>query len=857
MIEPIVIKVVDKVPIVVSGPQYVVCDNSDYTVVWQLDEEWAQFESRTMQVNYKDGTYERVLFTGDTCALPAIPVKDWFYIGLFAGDIHTTRPAKLFANRAITTDSGEERDPTPDGYAQAIKALDGKLDKNQGADNAGKALVVGDDGNVVPGEAQGGGSLPAMSSDTAGKMLTNDGEKAEWGDVPKEVMVVNFTQGGGNWSADKNWDDAAALIESGGYVYAIVEGFAIPFVNYAAGKVIVFHAALHNSSAVIYNAVIWRQDGLISVLGDSLPIVMYGEQTLTADQQAQARKNIGAGTPYDLPIADADTLGGVKPVAKTDAMTRSIGVDTDGGLYTEPGAWYVTIMQTALGSPDATADKTPQEIVAAYQAGYSIYANIVVTPDANVTDAVIAPIVFGDLDSFTVVFSTVRSMRFLKDGAVAFYAMFVDGGWRVNRFELAKADDIPSALPNPNALTIKVGDNTTTYDGSAAKTVEVPKNGNPLGITSASVGQLIKVQEVDENGKPTKWKAVDDRLPAVGAVEGLVPMTQRIGEFDYAYGLREIDTTSLGIYAANPGQFIKIQSLRDDKEESGIPFEWATVDDNFTPMVVNITSDDSSTLSADKTFAEILAACQIGRPVKAKFETVALEMLLAEYTTTQIIFRAPQFSNNQLAQYAQIVITETEVTTSALSVPSSDNTLGITSATVGQIAKITAVDTEGKPTEWEAVDMAMGGTMQWYKCSDITTTEELTEYAVSQDENGVPIKDYNPVAIMLYCRTPADDTQVSNSGAPWIYPSSTTSRNAIRTIGNITNWKTTERVNNYIAFGSAAGIIAFGFSANNTAINSVIYPPYEMDGVAIQFNVSGDHFPVGTHFMVSVLGVKP
>nr|DAU55071.1 MAG TPA: hypothetical protein [Caudoviricetes sp.] len=157
MIEPIVIKVTDKVPELVSGPEYVVCDNSDYTVVWQLDEEWAQFEHRTMQVNYKDGTYERVLFTGDTCALPAIPVPGPVHVGLFAGDIHTTRPARLLAVRSATTDSGEERDPMPDGYAQAIKALDGKLDKNQGANNAGKALVVGDDGNVVPGKAQGGG----------------------------------------------------------------------------------------------------------------------------------------------------------------------------------------------------------------------------------------------------------------------------------------------------------------------------------------------------------------------------------------------------------------------------------------------------------------------------------------------------------------------------------------------------------------------------------------------------------------------------------------------------------------------------------------------------------------------------
>ena len=39
----------------------------------------------------------------------------------------------------------------------------------------------------------------------------------------------------------------------------------------------------------------------------------------------------------------------------------------------------------------------------------------------------------------------------------------------------------------------------------------------------------------------------------------------------------------------------------------------------------------------------------------------------------------------------------------------SDPSLGITGATVGQIAKITAVDESGKPTAWEAVDMPTGG----------------------------------------------------------------------------------------------------------------------------------------------------
>lgn len=49
-----------------------------------------------------------------------------------------------------------------------------------------------------------------------------------------------------------------------------------------------------------------------------------------------------------------------------------------------------------------------------------------------------------------------------------------------------------------------------------------------------------------------------------------------------------------------------------------------------------------------------------------------------------------------------------------------DISLGIAGATVGQIAKITAVDTNGKPTKWEPVDMAGGGGGEtWEKIAEI------------------------------------------------------------------------------------------------------------------------------------------
>lgn len=43
------------------------------------------------------------------------------------------------------------------------------------------------------------------------------------------------------------------------------------------------------------------------------------------------------GGAYVLPVATPETLGGVKPVAKTDAMTQSVGVDEEGRLFVEPG----------------------------------------------------------------------------------------------------------------------------------------------------------------------------------------------------------------------------------------------------------------------------------------------------------------------------------------------------------------------------------------------------------------------------------------------------------------------------------------------------------------------------------------
>ena len=54
-----------------------------------------------------------------------------------------------------------------DAYMQGVDfdaKFAGKVDKQQGVENAGKALVVGKDGNVMPGEVQGGDGIPIINT---------------------------------------------------------------------------------------------------------------------------------------------------------------------------------------------------------------------------------------------------------------------------------------------------------------------------------------------------------------------------------------------------------------------------------------------------------------------------------------------------------------------------------------------------------------------------------------------------------------------------------------------------------------------------------------------------------------------
>ena len=69
------------------------------------------------------------------------------------------------------------------------------------------------------------------------------------------------------------------------------------------------------------------------------PLTFTGAVAATYDGTKPVRVNIPTGgSNYPLPVATADKLGGVQPVAKSADMTQSVGVDATGRLWTVPSA---------------------------------------------------------------------------------------------------------------------------------------------------------------------------------------------------------------------------------------------------------------------------------------------------------------------------------------------------------------------------------------------------------------------------------------------------------------------------------------------------------------------------------------
>ena len=135
----------------VNGSPEIICGNSDYTIAFQFDAEWAEYARKTAQFRYlRNGIFvtETAEFFGSYCAVPVLHEIDFVEIGVTAGDIRTAAPARVPCVRCITDIPAEAYSPPDDVYNALMETLAEKLNHLPALPD-GCAFIVTEEGDYV------------------------------------------------------------------------------------------------------------------------------------------------------------------------------------------------------------------------------------------------------------------------------------------------------------------------------------------------------------------------------------------------------------------------------------------------------------------------------------------------------------------------------------------------------------------------------------------------------------------------------------------------------------------------------------------------------------------------------------
>lgn len=161
------IDISNKIAKVTTPDAEIVCGNNDYTAKFSFDDEWSAYAAKTAVLRYStpDGKQgQEVVFTGDSCPLPALYNLRRVNIGVFAGDIRTTTAAVIRCRPCVTDGDSTHAAPPEDVYNQIIDLINNGAVKGDKGDKGeqGPQGVKGDTGDT--GAAGSDGVTPTIGA---------------------------------------------------------------------------------------------------------------------------------------------------------------------------------------------------------------------------------------------------------------------------------------------------------------------------------------------------------------------------------------------------------------------------------------------------------------------------------------------------------------------------------------------------------------------------------------------------------------------------------------------------------------------------------------------------------------------
>ena len=112
-----------------NGDSRIINGNSDYNIEFDFDAEWADLNNKIGIFAYNDAAthkwaYQTVLFNGNTCPVPILRDIHCVYVGVTAGNVRVTTPAKVQCRLTISDYADTEEPPSADIWGQILAKLD-------------------------------------------------------------------------------------------------------------------------------------------------------------------------------------------------------------------------------------------------------------------------------------------------------------------------------------------------------------------------------------------------------------------------------------------------------------------------------------------------------------------------------------------------------------------------------------------------------------------------------------------------------------------------------------------------------------------------------------------------------------
>lgn len=271
----------------------------------------------------------------------------------------------------------------------------------------------------------------------------------------------------------------------------------------------------------------------------------------------------------------------------------------------------------------------------------------------------------------------------------------------------AWGDKLPTALKNPKALTF-TGAATGTYDGSEGLTITIPEGGSG-GSTGGGLRKMSAVASYI--GIPVA------ELPQDGTVWMCISKGDGAELYSGTVTIEGGSLTANNLIAVSSGSVIQLNQA-------------TTIGAGFVIYGMSATDYVGVWQQVGAGSAAINWRGEWAEATKySKLDAVS-------YEGSSYVFASDTPSIGAIPG----VDGEWQLMAQKGDPGSADLSLSVTGATVGQIAKITAVDASGKPTAWEPVDMPSGGDeSDFEKVVEMTTPEDAAVISISTDKNGDPL----------------------------------------------------------------------------------------------------------------------